>query len=106
MSKAVDILNGYGFKTFDNFCATHDFSFCDINRCIAKCKVLYNRGDLNERPLPDRMKQERWHFYINVFKYEPRKARELLKAIDLSYQNQFTPRFDPEKITGGIKDVE
>lgn len=106
LSKAVDVLNQFGTQIFDKFCSDHDFSFCDTNRCIAKCKFLYNRDDLNEYPLPNRLKQARWHHYTVICRYHPDKARRLLKAIDESYENQFTPKFDSGEITRGVKSVD
>ena len=106
LSKAVETLNNFGTKIFDKFCHDHDVSFCDINRCIAKCKFLYKRDDLNEYQLPDRLKQARWHHYTVICRYEPNKAREMLRAIDESYENQFIPKFESEKFTAGVKSVD
>jgi len=88
MQKAVIILRDYGNQIFDGFCAEHDFSFCDINRCIAKCKISYDRGDLQEYQLPGNLKQARWNHYTAVCGYSQQKARQLLKMIDEAYKNQ------------------
>ena len=77
MSKAVENLNDYGYEIFDNFCSNNDFSFCDINRCIAKCKMAHNRDDLQEYELPDNLKQQRWHHYTHICRYDQNKARQL-----------------------------
>jgi len=103
MTKAVDILNQFGKQIFDKFCYDHDFSFCDINRCIAKCKFLYRRDDLQEYKLPPRLTQDRWHHYTVICRYHPNKARQLLRAIDKSYDNQFVPKFKAGEILGGVE---
>jgi len=94
LQKAVNILNEYGQDIFDGFCHEKDFSYCDINRCIAKCKILFNRDDLAERPIPDNLKQARWHHYTKIARYPDKKAAKLLRAIDESYKNQFDAKFD------------
>lgn len=83
---AVDILNEYGWDIFDKHCNENDMSYCDMNRCIAKCKVLYNRPDLHERPIPDNLKQARWEHYTKVCRYDKNHAIELLKRIDQSHK--------------------
>lgn len=106
LSKAVEILNQFGHAIFDKYCHENDFSYCDTNRCIAKCKFLYNRDDLHEYKIPDRLKQARWRHYVHICQYDTQKARELLRAIDESYENQFIPKLDKENIIDGIKGIE
>lgn len=94
LTKAVDTLNNYGMQIFENHCDHHQISYCDRNRCIAKCKFLYNRDDLMEIPIPDNLKQERWNHYTRICMYPTKKARQLIAAVDESHKNQFIPKFD------------
>lgn len=94
LQKAVDILNEFGMTIFENHCDKNEVSYCDRNRCIAKCKILYKRDDLMEIPIPDNLKMYRWNFYTQYCQYSTRRAGKLLKAVDASHENQFTPNFD------------
>lgn len=98
LQKAVDKLNTYGMDVFEMFCNENDISYCDRNRCIAKCKFSYNRTDLKEIGCPGDLKQERLMHYKRKYKYGDKQAIELLKKVDTSYENQFIPRVDSNKV--------
>ena len=102
LSKAVDKLDKYGQDVFDMYCDENDISFCDRNRCIAKCKMINNRDDLQEMACPDQLRGARWDHYTKVLGYHPKKARELLYAIDSSYGDQFTPRLNAGALVSNI----
>ena len=102
LQRAVDKLNTYGMDIFEMFCNENDISYCDRNRCIAKCKIAFGRTDLKEMSCPDDMKNERLRWYKNEYRYSEKKAMELLKKIDSSYENQFVPRVDAERIASKI----
>ena len=102
LQRAVDKLNTYGMDIFEMFCNENDISFCDRNRCIAKCKIAYGRDDLKEMPCPDNMKQERLRWYTKEYGFSEKKAMELFKKIDASYEKQFIPRANAETLAQGI----
>jgi hypothetical protein len=91
LNKAVNKLNTYGYEVFEMFANEVDMSFCDRNRCIAKCKISYGRSDLREMACPDELKRDRWDYYLKVLKYPTKKAKKLLDLIDKSYGDQFVP---------------
>jgi len=102
LQKAVEKLNLYGMDIFEMFCNENDISYCDRNRCIAKAKFAYGKTNLKEMPCPDNMKQERLRWYKTEYGYSEKKALELLKKIDASYEDQFIPRIDANKIASNM----
>lgn len=84
--KAVDKLNLYGTNIFEMYCNENNISFCDRNRCIAKCRILYQRADLKEMLCPDNLIQDRWEFYTKQLGYSTEKAKKMLAQIDTARQ--------------------
>lgn len=99
LEKAVAKLNEFGQDVFDMYANEQDLSFCDRNRCIAKCRIAYNRDDMQEMACPDNLKHERWEHYTKTLRYSTKKAMKLLYAIDQSYDNQFIPKLDTKTLT-------
>jgi len=102
LQTAVDKLNKYGMGTFKLYAEENDLSYCDRNRCIAKCKMAYGKEDLKELKCPDRLKEDRWKFYTETLRMHPNNASELLHRIEQSHMDQFIPNFDFPKNTKGI----
>ena len=102
LQKAVDKLQHYGMDVLKMYADEVGLSFCDRNRCIAKCKMAYGRQDLSEMACPDELIQVRWAYYTKTMRYTPKKAKKILKIIDDSYNKQFIPRVDADQIAGGM----
>ena len=102
LQKAVEKLNTYGMDILKMYADEVGLSFCDRNRCISKCKIVYGRTDLAEMACPDELTQDRWAYYTREMRYSPEKARRILKLIDDSYNNQFIPRVDAKKMAKDI----
>lgn len=98
MAKGVEKLNRYGFDVFEMYAKENDFSFCDRNRVIAKCKMVHGRTDLKEMSCPDKLKGARWDYYTKTLKYSQDEARIIIGRIDDSYQKQFLPKVDINKL--------
>ena len=91
LQKGVDKLVKYGMSTFGFYADEVGMSYCDRNRVIGKCKRAYGQTDLKELACPKNLIGERWTYYTKELKYTDEKAREILKFIDSSYENQFVP---------------
>ena len=87
MMKAVEILNRNGMDFFEMFANRKGISYCDRNRCITKCRVLYQREDLKEMPCPGDLLQARWEFYTKNMGYPVAKAKSMLAKIDASFES-------------------
>ena len=98
LSKGVDKLHIYGIKVFMDYAQEQRLSYCDINHCIEKCKMVYGDKELKALPLPPELKDERWQYYTKTLRYHPDKARKLLYEIDKSYEGeQFLPELTTKK---------
>ena len=102
LQKAVEKLNTYGMDILKMYADEVGLSFCDRNRCISKCKIVYGRTDLVEMACPDELKRDRWEHYTKIMRFSTRKAKRLLDLIDKSYENQFIPRVDSDKLASGM----
>jgi len=91
LHKGVDKLLSYGMPTFELFADEVGMGHCDRNRVIGKCRILAPDKKLMELACPPKLKGERWNYYTKKLGYSDDHARDLLKRVDESYENQFIP---------------
>jgi len=91
LTKGLEKLIKYGMDTFILFADEVDMAFCDRNRIIAKAKLITQKP-YNEIACPKNLISARWEWYTKNLGFKEDKARELLKRIDKSYENQFIPK--------------
>lgn len=103
LEKAVNKLLKYGMQTFEMYADEIGISFFDRNLVIGKCRIAYGRTDLKEMECPPEMRQKRLDCYTRVYRYPEKKARQMIKEIDLLYSGSQSQSIgDIKSLTRGI----
>jgi len=95
LMKGLDKLIKYGMDTFTLFADEVGIPFTDRNRIIAKAKLITQKP-YKEMACPKNLIGERWEYYTKELGYSDLVAREYLRRVDESCENQFIP--DPKGI--------
>ena len=85
LQSGVEKLVKYGMATFIKYSEESGLSYCDINRVLSKARIAYEKTDIKEISCPSEMRQKRWSFYTNYYRYSAEKATQVIKEIDSIY---------------------